>query len=90
MKRACSGSERTHSVSRFRMSDQPELDELEQLIDEYEESRRQRSRIVSQSLTRPHRKNIVSLWGSLTPRGNMVHQGIERRDGVQAQLDWEA
>ncbi len=20
----------------------------------------------------------------------MVHQGIERRDGVQAQLDWEA
>ncbi len=32
----------------------------------------------------------MSGGGSLTPRGNMVHQGIERWDGVQAQLDWEA
>ena len=29
---------------------------------------------------------IVRRWEELTPRGNMVHQGIEREDGVQAQL----
>lgn len=28
----------------------------------------------------------VTLWGELTPRGNMVHQGVEREDGVHAQL----
>ncbi len=31
-------------------------------------------------------KPIVALWGELTPRGNMVHQGVEREDGVQDQL----
>ena len=31
-------------------------------------------------------KPIVLLWGELTPRGNMVHQGVEREDGVQDQL----
>jgi hypothetical protein len=31
-------------------------------------------------------KPIVPLWGELTPRGNMVHQGVEREDGVQDQL----
>jgi len=28
----------------------------------------------------------VFVWGELTPRGNMVHQGVEREDGVQDQL----
>lgn len=31
-------------------------------------------------------KPIVALWGELTPRGNMVHQEVEREDGVQDQL----
>ena len=31
-------------------------------------------------------KPIVRWWGELTPRGNMVHKGIEREDGVQDQL----
>jgi hypothetical protein len=31
-------------------------------------------------------KPIVALWGELTPRGNMVHQGVEREDSVQDQL----
>lgn len=26
------------------------------------------------------------MWGELTPRGNMVHKGVEREDGVQDQL----
>ena len=31
-------------------------------------------------------KPIVPSWGELTPRGNMVHKGVEREDGVQDQL----
>ncbi len=31
-------------------------------------------------------KPIVPLWGELTPRGNMVHKGVECGDGVQDQL----
>ncbi|MBX3320863.1 MAG: hypothetical protein KF890_13345 [Nitrospira sp.] len=31
-------------------------------------------------------KPIVHEWEELTPRGNMVHKGIEREDGVQDQL----
>jgi len=45
---------------------------------------------MHQRLTDRYWKNIVYAWGELTPRGNMVHKGIERRDGVQAQHDWEA
>jgi len=37
-------------------------------------------------LTASSLKPIVNKWEELTPRGNMVHQGIEREDGVQAQL----
>jgi len=37
-------------------------------------------------LTASSLKPIVHRWEELTPRGNMVHQGIEREDGVQAQL----
>lgn len=37
-------------------------------------------------LTASPLKPIVHKWEELTPRGNMVHQGIEREDGVQAQL----
>ena len=29
---------------------------------------------------------MLTMWGELTPRGNMVHKGIEREDGVHAQL----
>lgn len=32
----------------------------------------------SESLTRSSRRAIVRLWEEKTPRGNMVHQGIER------------
>ena len=37
-------------------------------------------------LTHCNVKPIVPMWEELTPRGNMVHQGIEREDGVQDQL----
>ena len=37
-------------------------------------------------LTDTSLKPIVHRWEELTPRGNKVHQGIEREDGVQAQL----
>lgn len=37
-------------------------------------------------LTHFRAKPIVLWWGELTPRGNMVHQGVEREDGVQDQL----
>ena len=32
----------------------------------------------------------MPVGGAITPRGNMVHKGIERWDGVQARLDREA
>jgi hypothetical protein len=37
-------------------------------------------------LTDGDARPIVPLWGELTPRGNMVHKGIKREDGVQDQL----
>lgn len=37
-------------------------------------------------LTASSLKPIVHRWEELTPRGNMVHQEVEREDGVQAQL----
>ncbi len=37
-------------------------------------------------LTHFYVKPIVRRWEELTPRGNMVHKGIEREDGVQDQL----
>ncbi len=40
------------------------------------------SYLLTDFITKP----IVPMWGELTPRGNMVHQGVEREDGVQDQL----
>jgi hypothetical protein len=37
-------------------------------------------------LTHLGMKPIVRGWEELTPRGNMVHKGIKREDGVQDQL----
>ncbi len=37
-------------------------------------------------LTHCNVKPIVPMWEELTPRGNMVHKGIEREEGVQDQL----
>jgi hypothetical protein len=45
-----------------------------------------RKRKFPYPLTDFNRKPIVPLWGELTPRGNMVHQGIECENGVQDQL----
>jgi hypothetical protein len=38
--------------------------------------------LLTDSSLRP----IVHRWEELTPRGNMVKEGVEREDGVQAQL----
>jgi len=37
-------------------------------------------------LTHSDRGPTLNLWGELTPRGNMVHKGVECESGVQDQL----
>ena len=43
-------------------------------------------RLDRQPLTHPDHGPTLTGWGELTPRGNMVHKGVECESGVQDQL----
>ncbi len=44
------------------------------------------ARSEREPLTHSYRGPTLNAWGELTPRGNMVHKGVECESGVQDQL----